>query len=60
MRTHRRQSRRTNGPARHPAHDPSLSTHRNGQILIGDKNYFGTEFETTLTEEGLTLLRPAR
>ena len=27
--------------------DPGLSTHRNGQILIGDKNYFGAEFETT-------------
>ena len=27
---------------------------------MGDKNYFGAEFETTLAEAGLTLLRPAR
>jgi hypothetical protein len=40
--------------------DPTLSTPRPGQILIGDKNYFGAEFEATVTEEGLTLLRPAR
>jgi hypothetical protein len=40
--------------------DPTLSTPRPGQIIIGDKNYFGTEFETTLAEAGLTLLRPAR
>lgn len=40
--------------------DPTLSAPRPGQILIGDKNYFGAEFEATLTEEGLTLLRPAR
>jgi hypothetical protein len=33
---------------------------RPGQIIIGDKNYFGAEFETTLAEAGLTLLRPAR
>ena len=36
--------------------DPTLHTHRPGQVLIGDKNYFGAEFETTLTEAGLTLL----
>jgi len=40
--------------------DPTLNAHRPGQVLIGDKNYFGAEFETTLTETGLTLLRPAR
>jgi hypothetical protein len=40
--------------------DPTLSTPRPGQIIIGDKNYFGAEFETTLAEAGLTLLRPAR
>jgi hypothetical protein len=40
--------------------DPSLSTHRYAQTLIGDKNYFGAEFEATLAEAGLTLLRPAR
>jgi hypothetical protein len=27
---------------------------------MGDKNYFGAEFETILAEAGLTLLRPAR
>ena len=40
--------------------NPTLSTGRAGQVLIGDKNYFGAEFETTLAEEGLTLFRPAR
>jgi hypothetical protein len=40
--------------------DPTLSAPRPGQIIIGDKNYFGAEFETTLTEADLTLLRPAR
>lgn len=40
--------------------DPTLSVPRCGQILIGDKNYFGAEFEATLAEAGLTLLRPAR
>jgi hypothetical protein len=39
--------------------DPTLSPPRPGQIIIGDKNYFGAEFETTLAETGLTLLRPA-
>jgi Transposase DDE domain len=40
--------------------DPTLSAPRPGQIIIGDKNYFGAEFETTLAQTGLTLLRPAR
>jgi Transposase DDE domain len=40
--------------------DPTPCTPRPGQILIGDKNYFGAEFEATLAEAGLTLLRPAR
>ena len=30
------------------------------QILIGDKNYFGAEFEDTLDHSGIDLLRPAR
>lgn len=30
------------------------------QILIGDKNYFGKEFEATLDRTGVELLRPAR
>lgn len=37
-----------------------LVTARPGQILIGDKNYFGTGFEKDLAEVGLDLLRPAR
>jgi hypothetical protein len=39
--------------------DPTL-TDRSRQIMIGDKNYFGAEFEATLPEAGITLLRPAR
>jgi hypothetical protein len=33
---------------------------RPGQVLIGDKNYFGRAFEKTLAGAGLVLLRPAR
>lgn len=33
---------------------------RPGQILIGDKNYFGRTFEDDLTEREITLLRPVR
>ena len=40
--------------------DPTLTADRPGQILIGDKNYFGAEFETQLSDGRLTLLRPAR
>jgi hypothetical protein len=39
--------------------DPTL-TDRHAQIMIGDKNYFGTEFEAALPEGGIDLLRPAR
>jgi hypothetical protein len=39
--------------------DPTL-TDRGTQIMIGDKNYFGAQFEATLPEAGITLLRPAR
>ena len=31
-----------------------------GQILIGDKNYLGADFEATLDGAGISLLRPAR
>lgn len=34
------------------------SGHR--QILIGDKNYFGDQFETMIKSSGITLLQPAR
>jgi len=40
--------------------DPALTADRPNQTLIGDKNYFGAEFETHLAEAGLRLLRPAR
>jgi hypothetical protein len=29
-------------------------------VLIGDKNYYGKDFEAALARAGLTLLRPAR
>jgi hypothetical protein len=50
---------------RHALHDmlagtPALSRPSNKQVLIGDKNYFGTEFESGLAVGGITLLRPAR
>ena len=35
-------------------------TDRPGQTIIADKNYYGRDFEATLTEAGLNLLRPAR
>ena len=40
--------------------DPALLAARAGQIIIGDKNYFGAEFEATLADAGIRLLRPAR
>ncbi|MFF1906001.1 IS982 family transposase [Kitasatospora sp. NPDC058218] len=42
------------------ATEPALTVDRPGQTLIGDKNYFGREFETQLAELGIQLLRPAR
>jgi len=40
--------------------DPTLAGARPGQILIGDKNYFGQDFQTALADQGIELLRPAR
>jgi len=40
--------------------DPDLVARRAGQIIIADKNYYGREFEATLTEAELDLLRPTR
>jgi hypothetical protein len=40
--------------------DPELTAGRAGQIVIADKNYYGREFEASLTGAGLDLLRPAR
>jgi hypothetical protein len=42
------------------AADPDLAALLPGQILIGDKNYYGRDFETTLASAGATMLRPAR
>src|ERR1017187_2315935 len=36
--------------------DPQLTSDRQDQILIGDKNYFGAGFEAELATAGLTLL----
>ncbi len=40
--------------------DPTLAGSRPGQILIGDKNYYGREFEAALADQGIQLLRRAR
>jgi len=40
--------------------DPALAEHRPGQTLIADKNYYGRDFEATLSQTGVHLLRPAR
>ena len=42
------------------ANSPTLLTGRAGQIIIGDKNYYGRDFQTTLAGAGIQLLRPAR
>jgi hypothetical protein len=43
-----------------PALEPALAAARPGQVIIGDKNYYGRDFENTLAGAGLVLLRPAR
>jgi hypothetical protein len=40
--------------------DPALTAGRDGQIIIADKNYYGHDFETTLADGRICLLRPAR
>ncbi|MBC7592730.1 MAG: IS982 family transposase [Kineosporiaceae bacterium] len=43
------------------ARSPAITAPPGGrQILIGDKNYFGNDFETRLDDGGIELLRPAR
>jgi hypothetical protein len=42
------------------AASPDLAAARPGQVIIGDKNYYGTAFEATMAAAGITLLRPAR
>jgi hypothetical protein len=39
---------------------PDLVAARPGQTLIGDKNYYGRDFEAAMAAEGIRLLRPAR
>jgi hypothetical protein len=41
-------------------HDRPLAAARRGQTIIGDKNYFGKDFEEQMTLRELDLLRPAR
>lgn len=40
--------------------DPNLVDTHPGQTLMADKNYYGKNFEATLADAGITLLRPAR
>jgi hypothetical protein len=40
--------------------DGGLLAGRAGQVIIGDKGYYGRDFEAALATGGLTLLRPAR
>ena len=42
------------------AADPTLAATRPGQNLIADRQYYGAQFEATLTAQHLRLLRPAR
>jgi hypothetical protein len=42
------------------AADPTLAAGRPGQTLIADRQYYGAQFEATLTAQQLRLLRPAR
>ena len=40
--------------------DTGLAALLPGQTLIGDKSYYGRDFEAALSQAGLHLLRPAR
>ncbi len=40
--------------------DATLAAGRPGQVLIADKNYYGRDFEATLADAGIELLRRAR
>ncbi len=40
--------------------DPALISGRSGQTVIADRQYYGRQFEATLHDHGITLLRPAR
>ena len=39
---------------------PDLVAARPGQTLIGDKNYYGRDFEAAIAAAGIRLLRPVR
>jgi hypothetical protein len=39
---------------------PDVEAAHPGQTIIGDKNYYGREFENDLAERHLQLLRPSR
>ncbi|MEO3863926.1 IS982 family transposase [Acrocarpospora sp. B8E8] len=39
---------------------PDVVADHPGQTIIGDRNYYGREFEQAVTDRDLTLLRPAR
>jgi hypothetical protein len=58
LRPGRGEGRRARSPAGHPRGDglPAGA----GQVVTGDKGYYGRDFEATLATAGLTLLRPAR
>jgi Transposase DDE domain len=40
--------------------DPALTAGRGGQVIVADKHYYGRDFEATLADGGIRLLRPAR
>jgi Transposase DDE domain len=40
--------------------DPTLVAYRSEQTVIADRHYYGRQFEATLNDHGITLLRPAR
>jgi hypothetical protein len=40
--------------------DPALTAGRARQVIIGDKNYYGHDFEAILADGRACLLRPAR
>jgi len=42
------------------AGDPTLAASRPGQILLADKNYYGRNFEASIADAGIQLLRRAR
>ena len=39
---------------------PEVEASHPGQTIIGDKNYYGRDFEAAIADEGIRLLRPAR